>query len=422
MMEASEIEQMKWYPSGIATGLLPKESEFSGFNKFRLSTRWGTSDMYLPESNPKDENWWRMLTSSSEWWGEKIDLSNSKIEQIDLDGLEWKVVTFAGEVFEIYSIPLDVAGNSRTLSEIDCTNLLSPIGGLQYNGKDVLIVTPAAKGKSSVEVMSQMIESSDVDGLNKLGKRIGETLGNFSSSVGKDNHSPNVQRKWNNHLKKIEDCTKTNTLWRAPHSPETEGTITHGNLSLENIFVGSNSIEISCRPDYKVAAIPRSTENNPSIRDLATIFVSLNSHLTNLKGLEFEEGMRKEIIQAWSSKAPKRWSSQRAFDTHRGGVTIWEYENHLVLLAKSQALGEKVPGPTKDWLAKVSRLQASMFANRTWSAMSLLCWGSSAIIAVLWLNEGVSNIDGLAAIPLALIGFKLRKIYNSRARPPWIPL
>ncbi|HIO94891.1 MAG TPA: hypothetical protein EYN46_05985 [Candidatus Poseidoniales archaeon] len=77
---------------------------------------------------------------------------------------------------------------------------------------------------------------------------------------------------------------------------------------------------------------------------------------------------------------------------------------------------------TRDWLAKVSRLQASMFGDRIWAALSLVCWSGAAIITVLWLDGGISNVAAVAAPPLLFAGFGLRWWYHSRARPPWLPL
>lgn len=428
-MSVEEIIAESWYPSGIATALVEAEGAPAGIAIFRMSTRWGTHNLFHPTSSPQDSQWWSEVTSNPGWWGESPDISNAEITQFPSDGKAWKAkwddsgpAGWSSQTVEIRCLPLDGHGHAKVLAEVDSNNLLSAIGGLQFAGRDILVILPEPEHPSALEVISELVLEEDEAGLNYLATRLGQALGGFAASIKPQNHRPYTQRIWNDRLKKLEDWSKANTLWRAPHSVETQGTITHRNIGLEVMHIGPDEVQISGCCDGLFNAITGLQQNNPAIRDLASLFTSLSEHLDRLNGLRYEEGMRKAMLAAWAARAPERWSRPRALDTHCGGVAIWEYEQRLEGLVFAHAWNRDVALPTRAWLAKVSRLQASMFGDRIWAALSLVCWSGAAIITALWLDGGISNVVAVAAPPLLFAGFWLRRWYHSRARPPWLPL
>jgi hypothetical protein len=427
-LSAAEIIDESWYPGGIATALLEAEGAPAGFARYRMSTRWGTHDLFHPISSPEDSQWWSEVISNSGWWGESPDISGAEITEFSADGKAWKATWkdsgpagWSGQSVEIRCLPLDSHGHAKVLAEVDSKNLLSALGGLQFDGRDILVILPEPEQPSALEVISDLVRAQDEAGLNSLAARLGRELGVFAACIKPDNHCPNTQRIWNNQLKKLEDWSKANTLWRAPHAFETQGTITHRNIGLEVMHISPDEVRISGCYDGLFNAIIGQEQNNPAIRDLAALFTSLGENLGRLDGQRYEEGMRKAMLAGWSASAPERWSHQRALDTHRGGLTIWEYEQQLERLVLAKAWNREVAPSTRTWLAKVSRLQASMFGDRIWAAISLVCWSSAAIITALWLDGGASTEVALAVPPLLFAGYGLRRWYHSRAHPPWLP-
>ena len=140
-MDVSEINAESWYPKGIATGLKPAEGAPSGFAKFRLSTRWGSHDLFHPQGAPDSSDWWAEITSNSGGWGEAPDISGMDLLEIKGEGRVWRVSNEINE-FEIRCLPLDSDGHAKVLAGLDCEQLLSAICGLQYNGIDILVVLP----------------------------------------------------------------------------------------------------------------------------------------------------------------------------------------------------------------------------------------------------------------------------------------
>lgn len=428
-MQAGEIVAESWYPSGIATGLASIEGGPSGFATYRLSTRWGSFDLLAPLGSPTDGDWWSQITSDEGWWGEIPDLTNCEISPLSGipsigDGWAWSVKLRGegGGELEIRCLPADEHGNGRALAELDCPYLLSALGGLQYAGQDVLIITPAPRGVSAVEAITELVATKDAAGLNALAEQIGTSLGGFAAAAGAVQHLPFTQRIWNDRLKQIEGWTKAKTLWRAPHAPESNGTLTHRNMGLPIIHIEGNDIRFSGCYDGVVNAILKPAKTNPALRDVAALFTSLGQHLASLSAEHYEEGMRAAILAGWSSSAPPRWSARRALDTHLGGIAIWEYEQHLEALAWAQVTDGKVPAYSQNCLNRVSRLQAEMFVNRIWSVAGLAAFVVGAWFSFSFLFSGHNPYDLVVAIPATLAGWLFKSRYHSSARPPERPI
>ena len=422
-MDEAQITAASWYPKAIATGLRSKDEAPTGFAAYRLSTRWGSLDLFAPLGVPNDDDWWSQVTTDAGWWGNAPDLSGAEISPLASDAdWAWLAKLTSGEEYEIRCLPSDEHGNGRLLAELDCPLLRSAIGGLQYHGCDIILIMPAMTGNGADVVISELVAAEDGDSLNSLAEKIGIALGQFAAVAGTAQRLPYTQRVWNDRLKKIEDLTKVNTLWRAPHSADSSGTITHRNMGLSIVEIDGEKIHFAGCRDGFFNGLLKPAKINPALRDLGAVFTSLGQHLSQLGAGHYEPGMRAALLTGWKSTAPVRWSSRSALDTHLGGVAIWEYEQHLQAMAWSQALGEKSPSHSKDWLGRVSRVQAEMFVDRIWSVAGL-----SALVVGLWFSlsfifSGFDPNDLLIAFPAMLIGWLFKWKYNSRARPPERPI
>ena len=228
----SPLSSLSWYPKGIATQCESRKTAVAGFDYYRLSTRWGSFDVYLPKSNPADEKWWSEVTSDQYWWGEIPDLNGALITEVEWsEGDCWHIsLANSDQPLVLRSLPIDRNGHGKKLAEIGLPDTLSALGGLQINGKDVLLLHKKPQGENVSQAIETALINDDLNRAKSLMQSAGESLGKFHKEAQKHHSTPNIERIWNERLKKLENLTKANTLWRAPHSHSTKGTITHRNI------------------------------------------------------------------------------------------------------------------------------------------------------------------------------------------------
>ena len=116
---------------------------------------------------------------------------------------------------------------------------------------------------------------------------------------------PNDERKWNSRLKELEERVQSNTLWRAPHTQGTVGTITHRNFRIESVILDEELIDY-CHDGPFNSILPKSRDY-PGVRDLAAAYRSLAS-LCDMKKVSQDNELllRKSLFEGWKSTAPKR--------------------------------------------------------------------------------------------------------------------
>lgn len=425
-LSAEQLQGLAWYPKGIATSLEPRSGGPDGFAQFRLSTRWGSRDVLWPESGPSDGDWWAKVSTAEGWWGEAINLTEAKVEQLEWeDGQAWQITSAEGEELILRSLPIDRHGHGKDLAELGYAGLNSAIAGLQHQGMDVLLIFEKLDTPTASEHLMDLLHSSK-DGKRAEGGElcfdIGAALGRFAAAAMDAHSTANVERLWNDRLKKLEGMTKANTLWRAPHSPTTRGTLTHRNLGLEVIHLGEDGPRFSGCFDGIFNSVVDLPPHRPAIRDLAALLHSLHNLLEREGKTALEAALRAQVIGGWKTTAPAGICSRAALDTHRGGVFIWEYEQKLESLAYHQAWQKPMPDSLKGWLRRVSRVQAQMFRDRSWSAFSLFSYFIAGGLALLWLNGDLDAVQASAAIPISGLGLLMRKFYQSSSISPNVPL
>ena len=452
------IENETWYPSEIATQCEFRESKVAGFDYWRLSTRWGSFDIHLPTSGPENADWWHLVTTNEGWWGELQNFSTAEITEKKWgDGKCWEIIMPLAnqngsnqsipQKFELRALPMDRNGHGKRLAELSSPTTYSAIGGLQIGGKDLLLLIPKVEEETLRGALQASLVQNNISSAATLMESAGKTLGKFHTKAMQKHSIPNIERRWNDRLKKLEDLTKANTLWRAPHSPATKGTITHQNMALDILHLTNSSdqsseIMIGGCFDSVFNSLVDLPLDHPAIRDIAALFSSLHQLLNDLEFplenkpnaaqidekvegndlRDLESKLRLSLLSGWRSTAPPSISGERALDTHRGGVFIWEYEQKLEHLALCKIYGVETPQNLQQWLRKVSRIQAAMFQHRTWSGMALGCYVIAGGIVALWVNGTLDSFDALSAIPIAAMGFFMKRFYNSKSLPTHQPL
>ena len=108
-------------------------------------------------------------------------------------------------------------------------------------------------------------------------KMAGESLGRFHTLCGRNIATPNDERAWNQRLDILEPRTRSATKWRAPHSADTQGTITHRNFRLNQCYVHEGKILLGgCMGGILNALNPESSPS-PALRDVASAVIGLSA-------------------------------------------------------------------------------------------------------------------------------------------------
>ena len=158
------------------------------------------------------------------------------------------------------------------------------------------------------------------------------------------------------------------------------------------------------------ALVPEASPS-PALRDVAAAVI------------ELESDEKRAFCEGWASTAPSHWYSHKALDGHRGGLIIWEYEQHLEQRLFHQAWGNKEPAYVTQFLASVSSLQNGMYRHRTIAAGALICTFVPLTAILYWIFYPDSEIPSNFAIAsmgvMGICGWVLNKFYRHLAPKPW---
>ncbi|MDP6906314.1 MAG: hypothetical protein QF440_02735 [Candidatus Thalassarchaeaceae archaeon] len=384
-----DLAEMPWYPKVATSSVTEGNSAPPGFISKTLHLRWDSLPVLLPEGDLLSEEWWNEQTVT---WGVWL---SGKPQSMAVNELGW-LIDFPNHEAQI--LPLDEDGHARRLAELNCDELYTAIGGLQFEGRDVILIF-------------EKVETEPLPLDEEYLRKAGEVLGRFHSVCLSQLSTPNNERSWNKRLELLEPRTRSATKWRAPHSSDTRGTITHRNFGIEHCQIIDGNVKIGgCLGGVYNAILP---ENSPSpvLRDVAAGTLNLSSEQ---KGI---------FCGGWISTVPSFCSSAKALDSHRGGLVIWEYEQHLERRLFHQAWGEKEPSFVTRFLTNVSGFQNGMYQARSLAAAGLICLSIPPFAILYWLfyPDAIvpSTSDGLAMVALGSIGIFLRRMYRAAAPKPW---
>ena len=270
-------------------------------------------------------------------------------------------------------------------------------------------------GDSSRDVLVRALIDGDRDTAKETLRECGTSLGRYHKHVESARTTPPDPNRWNDRVAGIEELLRSHSVWRVPHSRDSECMLGLGDVGLAD-FHGER-IRIG-RSRLHSALFPAKCEF-PAIRDLASVAHDLSRAFYETESdLDIVE-MRSSLIEGWRSSAPEKWSSDWVLYSHRGGLAIWEYEQCLLDVIEAVSHQSGAPQPATNLIGYVPRYQKRMFNNRTFGALSMMS-GSIGIFTLL------SSFPPSAAdlpIPIASIALSivLMKFYRSRSPAPEIP-
>lgn len=392
------MDEPAWWPSGIANSSV-EDAISEGYvrTSFGKSKLW---DISLAESS----EWWNTVPIEGTVWGEWPSKVNS-VEVISHRPNEM-IVRLNNSILAILA-PLECGDDVSRLVRhepwrvaLKDAPVLLPTGGWSVDENDRVLVFP---WHDSVEFSGQDTEA------NVLMQHLAEIHSCFAFTA-----TPNTERRWNDRLKALEDQLKTNTMWRAPHSPTTVG--------LPQIHLSATSlVDINGRLNF--LPLNRSfaqhmlceADRLPSISGA----MMLEHQLARNNGLN--EDQRRSMLETWASHVPQAWSNRAALSTVRGGAWVWRYHATLLEMAQAKAFNdEQTYGECLAWLQDVSRLQAHLGALRMWKSGTWVGLSAAVVAFFAWRLETMTSNQSalLAVISLGTI-VASNAIYRMKDPPPY---
>ena len=292
----------------------------------------------------------------------------------------------------------------------------APCGGFSWEGGDLILIwEESSSEESSRDALIRALIDGDHEAATQTLRECGISLGRYHKHVEPVRTTPPDPNRWNARVAGIEELLRSNSVWRVPHSRDSECMLGLGDVGLADFHGGR--IRIS-RPRLHSALFPAKCEF-PAIRDLASVAHDLSRAFYETESdLDIVE-LRSSLIEGWRSSAPENWSSDRVLYSHRGGLAIWEYEQCLLDVIEAVSHQSGAPQPATGLISYVPRYQKRMFNNRTFGALSMMA-GS---IGVFSLISSFPPSAGEIPLPIASIALSigLMRIYRGRSPPPEIP-
>ena len=324
------------------------------------------------KNTPSSIEEWVKYTQFFEVWGDV------PVELISLDNRRQEIVieSSSGSYRAEFS-QWPVSGmRARMRSENNRVDW--PVGGLSIEGLDIaLLWRDDSNSPDAEEVMLQHIASQDMDSATQLLERCGRALASAQEALSAQWTGPSDSRAWNSSITKLEEATKSRTLWRAPFKPGMPAMLSLGKTSL-NRFSESREGVMRLRPPMcgPSDAASRSRDIEwPALRDLAALLYNIGEIAHgNVEDEDFEN-LRLAAIRGWSDYPGRRRTGgvkpHRALQVIGGGLPIWEYEQALSSKFDTSENSSPTSPRTDYMLRNIASIQRKLFTIRIFSAASL---------------------------------------------------
>ena len=400
-----------WFPKGIVNEFTKNEN-IGLFQHYNIHTEFGTIDMLDISELNNIETFNQLISEVNdledfEIWGDFNPKDNfESIELIETSkGIELNLSNSEKTLQGIFH-NLPIKSWRRKWSELENSpHLLIPTGGIQWKGLDVMVFRQSVKSDSfewkteSPAIFSEM----------------GSILGKFHTLM-LETSAPRMEKEWNSRLKRLETISSSGTLWRVPHSKNTNSIRSLGDLTCKDwLMIDENvSLDLLTLGFQEFGMFITETTRFSCLRDIASMYVDIdNSKLVS--GTNSREYLRKVFFESWCKEAPHKWHSNSALDGNLGGMQIWRYDVELKNLFVARAR-KKVY--SKVWIKNVKNIQRALFNYRIISGSALGMLLSSATIALLW--PGLSMTSKVLILSTGVIIYYLgMKAYRKTSLPPY---
>ena len=387
----------------------------AGFESYSFAGIGMTCKMIEPLTLDSNSDW-QTIVSELRSWGEVPEPSTLVVSSLSEDD-RGPIAILRGESDWIAEfLPWGSDGFLRKRAKSVSSTCHVPCGGYSWDGDDIILLWDKTHDeKTSNHYISESLQNGDLDLSRRLLRECGESLGRYHKAVESARTTPPDPRRWNKRIEGLEAILRSNSIWRAPHSRDSDCILGIGDLRFKDFTGGTIRIG---RPRLSDALYSSDCEF-PAIRDLSSMVHDLSRlHYDNSSELDIVE-LRSSLIQGWRASAPEKWCSDDVFYSHRGGLAIWEYEQCLLDVVEAVSHQSGAPQPATAIIGHVTPYQKKMFNNRTFGALSMMAafFGFASLI-----NTFPPSLVELP-IPLAslIAGMFLLRYYRTLSPPPEIP-
>ena len=299
-----------------------------------------------------------------------------------------------------------------------------PVGGLSIEGLDIILFwKDESNSPDAEEVMFQHIASQDMVSATQLLERCGRALASVQEGLSAQWTGPSDSRAWNSSITKLEEATKSRTLWRAPFKPGMPAMLSLGKMSLDR-FSESHDGVMRLRPPMCGASDAASRSRGvewPALRDLAALMYNIGEITHgNVVADDFEK-LRLAAIRGWSDHPGRRRTGgvkpQRALQIIGGGLSIWEYEQALTSKFDTSENSSPTSPRTDYILRNIASVQRKLFTIRIFSAVSLI-GASSAFLGIIASILEPSQMSFSAAAAGVSVYIVMNGLYRFMAPKP----
>ena len=299
-----------------------------------------------------------------------------------------------------------------------------PVGGLAIEGLDIILFwKDESNSPDAEEVMFQHIASQDMVSATQLLERCGRALASVQEGLSAQWTGPSDSRAWNLSITKLEEATKSRTLWRAPFKPGMPAMLSLGKMSLDR-FSESHDGVMRLRPPMCGASDAASRSRGvewPALRDLAALLYNIGEITHgNVVAHDFEK-LRLAAIRGWSDHPGRRRTGgvkpQRALQIIGGGLSIWEYEQALTSKFDTSENSSPTSPRTDYILRNIASVQRKLFTIRIFSAVSLI-GASSAFLGIIASILEPSQMSFSAAAAGVSVYIVMNGLYRFMAPKP----
>ena len=413
-LRSMSVWEGKWRPAAMKEVTDDSETP-SGFEPRSFAGIGMTCKLVEPISIDSISEWEEIISDLTSWGKVPDSSSLSSVSLSEND--RGPIARLIGDSYWIAEfLPWGSDGLLRRRIDASSGICDSPCGGFSWEGGDFILVwEESSVGDSSRDVLVRALIDGDRDTAKETLRECGTSLGRYHKHVESARTTPPDPNRWNDRVAGIEELLRSHSVWRVPHSRDSECMLGLGDVGLADFHGGRIRIG---RSRLHSALFPAKCEF-PAIRDLASVAHDLSRAFYETESdLDIVE-MRSSLIEGWRSSAPENWSSDWVLYSHRGGLAIWEYEQCLLDVIEAVSHQSGAPQPATNLIGYVPRYQKRMFNNRTFGALSMMA-GS---IGVFSLISSFPPSAGELPIPIASIAlsFGLLKFYRSLSPAPEIP-
>ena len=299
-----------------------------------------------------------------------------------------------------------------------------PVGGLSIEGLDIILFwKDESNSPDAEEVMLQHIASRDMDSATQLLERCGRALASAQEDLSSQWTGPSDSRAWNSSITKLEEATKSRTLWRAPFKPGMPAMLSLGKVSLDRFSESYDGV-MRLRPPMCGASDAASRSRGiewPALRDLAALLYNIGEITHGNVETEDFEKLRLAAIRGWSSHPGRRRTGgvkpHRAIQIIGGGLSIWEYEQALTSKFDTSENSSPTSPRTDYILRNVASIQRKLFTIRIFSAASLV-GASSAFLGIIASMLEPTQISFTAAAAGVSVYIVMNGLYRYMAPKP----